>query len=148
MSKTDYEVTGIIVNTFERLKVDDIVILLDELPTEETEVEFYPLINAAKDVLERMLRAAVLLGKWTGEEKTKIRKTANMKLYGQIREGLDQINNDFITNLNLTEAEDMEMMITLTANMLKIQYYFWKWLVYLTVKYNVDRKPMITFAFE
>ncbi len=134
-----------ILNTLEKLRIDDITTLLDKVPSESTEVYFYPLIDSAKNSLEKTLRIAVSLGGWSNEENIKIRKIANKELSDWIITNLNSIDNNFIHNFQETEIKDMENIIQLTTNLLRIQFFFWRWLIYLVEKYKADIKPFIKF---
>jgi len=126
MIKTDFDMTKEIINSFEKLKIDDIVMYLDDKPTEHTEVEFYPLIDEAKHVLERTLSAAVLLGGFVNEEQIPIRRQADMELASQI---FDKLTTK-LSRLKLT-----------TENRIKFDrnarfYFYWKRVFNRTYRYN------------
>jgi len=148
MTKTDLQITKQILESFERLKIDRVVSALRNEPTENTEIEFYPVIIEAKDSLERLLRMVVLLGGWMREETIQIRKEVDTEVWTSIFENLNSLNAWKDNLFPLNEEEGLERMQSLLSYLAKIQFYLAKWLVYLYKSYNSDVKQMITFIFK
>ena len=145
---TDLQITDQIVGSLERLKINQIVSALHNIPTENTEIEFYPILTEAKDSLERLLRMAVLLGGWMREENIKIRNEANKKVAHLILKKLNSIEVWKESVISWNEEGDFESILILISYLAKIQFYFTKWLVYLHKSYNADIKKMINFIFK
>ena len=147
-NKTDYEIINLILKTSNTLKIDDIIEMLSDRSYEDGAVEFIPLIHVTKDSLEKTLRCLVLLASWEREENIKIRKISDPQLYKNILTNLRSIDVDIDNILSFTEEEDMEKILSLISNLLRIQYYIHKWLTYLYASYEADIGQMINFIFN
>ncbi len=147
-NKTDYEITNLILETSNILEINDIIEMLSDRPYEDGAVEFIPLIHVAKNSLEKTLRCSVLLTTWKREENIKIRKRSDPLLYKNILTNLRSIDVDTNNMLSFTEEDDMEKILSLISNLLRIQYYIHKWLTYLYASYEADIGQMINFIFN
>jgi len=148
MNKTDYDITRDIINTFNSLKINDIVEILHDRPSEDDPAEFIPLFDGARTCLEKLLRVSVALGGWLNEKNINIRSKADERLSTEILNALNSIEIKYIESLSLSEQEDLDMMLSFISNLLHIQYNLFKWLLHLHEKYNAGITEAINFIYK
>ena len=129
--KSDKDVTREILTIIRNYNLENILIFSEK-----------PFLEEVKSYLNKIFIVKNEIKEWFSEKHQKIRKRAGKEFSTRICENLSEIYIGEVSFLDLPYKEllkdspyDLEKLISLVSNLIKIYYYAFEWLEYLENKY-------------